>query len=59
VIDFVNLKIKLIQSFRYAHKDRVCVCVFIKMSVHTYMSTYIYTVFLKNNPPVVRISGAI
>jgi hypothetical protein len=47
VIDFVNLKIKLIQSFRYVYKDRVCVCVFIKMSVHTYMSTYIYTVFLK------------
>jgi hypothetical protein len=59
VIDFVNLKIKPIQSFRYTHKDRVCACVFIKISVHTYMSTYIYTVFLKNNPPVVRISGAI
>jgi hypothetical protein len=27
VIDFVNLKIKLTQSFRYAHKDRMCICV--------------------------------
>jgi hypothetical protein len=27
--DFMNLKIKLTQSFRYAHKVRVCICAFI------------------------------
>jgi hypothetical protein len=27
--DFVNLKIKLVQSFRGAHKDRICIRVFI------------------------------
>jgi hypothetical protein len=29
VTDFVNLKIKLIQSFGCAHKDKMYVCVFI------------------------------
>jgi hypothetical protein len=38
VIDFMNLKIKLTQSFGYAHRDRVCVRVFIEMSTHTCMS---------------------
>jgi hypothetical protein len=27
VIDFMNLKIKPTQSFRYAHIERICVCV--------------------------------
>jgi hypothetical protein len=30
-----------------AHMGRVCVCVFIGVSAHMYMSIYIYTVFLK------------
>jgi hypothetical protein len=30
--DFVNFKIKLVQSFGGAHKDRMCVCVFIRVS---------------------------
>jgi hypothetical protein len=47
VIDFVNLKIKLAQSFEGAHRDRVCVHVFIGVSARTCMSIYIYTVFLK------------
>jgi hypothetical protein len=47
VIDFVNLKIKSAQSFRCAHKDRVCVYVFIYVSDHTCMSIYVCTVFLK------------
>jgi hypothetical protein len=34
VTDFVNLKIKLIQSFKSAHRDRVCVCAFIEISAH-------------------------
>jgi hypothetical protein len=47
VINFVNLKIKSAQSFRDAHRDMICVCIFIEMSDHTCMSIYIYTVFLK------------
>jgi hypothetical protein len=47
VTDFVNLKIKSAQSFRYAHKSRVYVRVFIGVSVHTYMRIYVCTVFLK------------
>jgi hypothetical protein len=47
VTDFVNLKIKPAQSFICAHRDRMYVHVFIRMSAHMYMSIYIYTVFLK------------
>jgi hypothetical protein len=47
VTDFVNLKIKLAQSFRCAHKNKICICIFIWVSVHTYMNSYVYTVFLK------------
>jgi hypothetical protein len=32
--NFVNLKIKPAQSFRGAHRDRVCVLVFIGVSTH-------------------------
>jgi hypothetical protein len=46
VIDFVNFKIKPVQSFRCAHKSRVCMYMFIKMSTHTYMSIYVCTMFL-------------
>jgi hypothetical protein len=45
--DFMNLKIKLIQSFRCTHKDKVCMRVFIGVNAHTCMSICIYTVFLK------------
>jgi hypothetical protein len=45
--DFVNLKIKPAQSFGGAHKSKVCVHVFIGVNAHTYMSIYIYIVFLK------------
>jgi hypothetical protein len=50
--DFVNLKIKPIQSFRYANKDRLCVHVFIGVSAHIYiyMSIYISTVLKKQEP---------
>jgi hypothetical protein len=34
VTDFVNLKIKPTQSFRGAHRDMVCVLVFIGVSTH-------------------------
>jgi hypothetical protein len=47
VTDFVNLKIKLAQSFRGAHMDRLCVHVFIEVSAHTCISICVYIVFLK------------
>jgi hypothetical protein len=47
VTDFVNLKIKPAQSFRCAHKGRVCVRVFIGVSARMCLSIYVCTVFLK------------
>jgi hypothetical protein len=47
VTDFVNLKIKSAQSFRGAHKGRVCVHVFIGVSTRMCLSIYVCTVFLK------------
>jgi hypothetical protein len=47
VINFINLKIKLTQSFRGAYIDRMCICVFIGMSAHTHKSIYICTYFNK------------
>jgi hypothetical protein len=49
VTDFVNLKIKPAQSFRGAHRSRVCMCVFIGVSAHTCMNICVSTVFLKKN----------
>jgi hypothetical protein len=48
VTEFVNLKIRLTQSFGGAHRSRVCVHVFIGVSAHTCTSIYVCTVFLKN-----------
>jgi hypothetical protein len=56
VTDFVNLKIKLVQSFRDAHRDRVCARVFIGVSAHTCMSICICTVFLKNSTDRAQIT---
>jgi hypothetical protein len=39
--DFVNLKIKLAQSFRDAHRDMMYIYVFIRLSNYIYI--YIYT----------------
>jgi hypothetical protein len=47
VTDFVNLKIKPTQFFRCAHRGRIYMCVFIELSVHTYMNIYVCSVFLK------------
>jgi hypothetical protein len=47
VIDFMNLKIKPIQFFRFAHRDRVCVHVFIEVNDCTYI--YLYCVSKKIN----------
>jgi hypothetical protein len=45
--DFMNLKIKLTQSFRDTHRGRVCVRVFTWLSAHACMSICICTMFLK------------
>jgi hypothetical protein len=47
VTEFVNLKIKSAKYFSGVHKDMMCIRLFIKMSVHTYMSICVYTIFLK------------
>jgi hypothetical protein len=46
VIEFVNLEIKLTQSFRDVHKSKMYVCVFIELSTHMYIKICIYTVFI-------------
>jgi hypothetical protein len=46
VTDFMNLKIKPVQSFECVHRSRVCVRVLIGMSAHRYISIYVCTVFL-------------
>jgi hypothetical protein len=49
VADFMNIKIKPTQSFRGAHRGKVCVYVFIGMSACTCINIYIYAVFLKKH----------
>jgi hypothetical protein len=41
VINFVNLKIKSVQLFGYAHRGRVCMRVFIGLSARICMSIYV------------------
>jgi hypothetical protein len=47
VTDFMNLKIKPTQSFGGAHRDKMCVRVFIGVSARTCMSICVCIVFLK------------
>jgi hypothetical protein len=47
VTDFISFKIKPIQSFKYDHKDRMCIYIFIRVSNHMYINIYIYTVLKK------------
>jgi hypothetical protein len=46
MIDFVNLKIKLTQSFGCAHKDRVCVHIFREVSAHICTRINVYIISL-------------
>jgi hypothetical protein len=46
VTNFVNLKIKSAQSFKYDYRGRVCVHMFIEVLL-TCINIYVYTVFLK------------
>jgi hypothetical protein len=41
----MNLKIKPAQSFRGAHKGRMCVCAFIVVSAYTYISICVYNIY--------------
>jgi hypothetical protein len=47
ITDFMNLKIKPAQSFRYAHRCRMCIRIFIGVSVHTCIRICVCTLFLK------------
>jgi hypothetical protein len=47
VTDFINLKIKAVQSFRDAHRDSVYVRVFIGVSAHMCMCICVCHIFLK------------
>jgi hypothetical protein len=47
--DFVNLKIKLTQSFECAHIDRVYVHIFIRVTVYTCINIYVDFVFTAPN----------
>jgi hypothetical protein len=49
VTDFVNLKIKPAQSFRGAHRNRMCMRAFIEVSACTCMSICVCTLFLKKS----------
>jgi hypothetical protein len=40
--DFVNLKIKLTQSFRYIHESRMCECVCVHMGEYLYIYKYLH-----------------
>jgi hypothetical protein len=43
VTDFVNFKIKPAQFFGCAYRGTMCVCVFIGVTAHIYMSIYVCT----------------
>jgi hypothetical protein len=48
VTDFINLKIKLVQSFEFVHMSKVYIYIFIGVGAHIHMSIYICAVFQKN-----------
>jgi hypothetical protein len=47
--DFVNLKIKPAQSFKCVYRDKMCVYVFIEMSIRMCISIYIYNILKKKS----------
>jgi hypothetical protein len=54
VTDFMDLKIKLTQSFKDGHRDMVYIYIFIKINNDTCINIYIYNVFLNKNHPITR-----
>jgi hypothetical protein len=59
VTDFMNLKIKLTQSFRYVYKSMMYVCMFIGVNDHTFMRICVYIVSKKTRRiyPLGSLSG--
>jgi hypothetical protein len=49
VTNFVNLKIKSVQSFEYIYNDKMCVHVFIGVSDRTYMNYRTVCFFIKKS----------
>jgi hypothetical protein len=47
VIDFVNLKIKLTQSFRDVHKDKICIYIYKNRYLYVYEYLHLYCVSKK------------
>jgi hypothetical protein len=47
VTDFVNLKIKLTQSFKNIYRGKSYVYIFIGIGSHIYLNIYIYTILIK------------
>jgi hypothetical protein len=45
--DFVNLKIKLVQPFKYIHRDRMYACIYRGECSYIYEYLYLYYI-LKN-----------
>jgi hypothetical protein len=50
VTDFMNIKIKLVQSFRGTHRGSVCVIIVV--SGHTCMGICVYIVFFKKEKEI-------
>jgi hypothetical protein len=49
VTDFVNLRIKLAQSFKYAHKERLRACVHMGECSDVYEDLYLYCISHKKD----------
>jgi hypothetical protein len=43
--DFMNLKIKSVQSFRYTYRNMMCVHMFIEINIYIYMNICVCTMF--------------
>jgi hypothetical protein len=50
--DFMNLKIKPAQSFRGAHRDKMCVCVYMSECSYMYEYLHLYCVSKKHSHEV-------
>jgi hypothetical protein len=46
MIDFVNIKIKSVQSFRGVYRDRIYVCIFTEGAFYICMNIYDCAIFL-------------
>jgi hypothetical protein len=45
ITDFINLKIKSIQFFKGAHKDKIYIYIFIGVNTHIYIYLYLYCIY--------------